>query len=266
MRTLNMTIAIGAIAALIGAGLVFAYGQNVNERIAEGKATTAVMVATEDLAEGTPAEALEGSVEVREVPRAYVPAGALRSLEDVAGEVLAGPVAEGAQLTRAQFASPQELALLQPSRGHVAVAVGVDLSPGVARYLQPGSFVDVFVTYDQLATASSSATGVTVQPVNRRASNRTKLFISGVRVLSVTVAPVPAEQQEQGSAGAFGTGGATTAATDGVIAVLDVSPRDAERLVNAATLGELYLALSQEDARHTTPRGVTPDDVVRANR
>lgn len=264
MRTLNMTIAIGAIAALIGAGLVYAYGQNVNERIAEGRATVAVVVATEDLARGTPAEALEDSVEVRAVPRAYVAAGALRSLEDVAGEVLAGPVAEGAQLTRAQFGSPQELALLQPSLGHVAVAVGVDLSPGVARYLQPGSFVDVFVTYDQLATASTT-TGVAVQPVNRRASNRTKLFISGARVLSVTVAPTT-EREEDRPAGAFGTGGSTTVTTDGVIAVLDVSPRDAERLVNATTLGQLYLALSQEDAKHTTPRGVTPDDVVRANR
>ena len=125
----------------------------------------------------------------------------------------------------------------------------MDLSPGVARFLQPGSFVDVFVTYDQLATASSSTSGVTVQPVNRRASNRTKLFISGVKVLSVSVAPpTTAAGQQERPAGAFGTAGSTTVTTEGVIAVLDVSPRDAERLVNATTLGQLYLALSQEDA------------------
>ena len=75
--------------------------------------------------------------------------------------------------------------------------------------------------------------------------------------MSVSVAAADAESGDQPAEG----GGAQ------VVAVLDLSPREAEQVVNAATLGSLYLALSSVDGtaeKHTTP-GVTPQDVVGAN-
>lgn len=261
MKGLNTTIALGIVAALLGSGIVLAYGRNVEERIADGKETVEVLVASEDLLPGAGADELGGAVGTKLVPRAYVTGGAVESLDDVRGQILTSPVAAGTQLSAAQFAEPGEVRAVAPSEGHVAVAVEVDLSPGVARYVQSGSTVDVFVTYDNVgaqerAAASASATGVTVASERKpgRASNRTKLFATDVRVLSVAVA-------------ASTDGGEDVSApADSVVAVLDVSPAEAERIVNATTLGELYLALSRGGELHRTRSGVTPADVVKANR
>lgn len=250
MRRLNLTIALGLVAALVGALLVLAYGSSVQDRISEGKETLAVLVASKPIEAGATAESLAELTESQDVPREYVAVGALRDLEAVAGLVLSAPVAEGAQLTTAQFTTPDAVALLEPEAGNVAVAVQVGLSPGVARYLAPGSSVDVFATYETITGGEAAQAG------GADAINRTKLFLSGVRVLSVSVAP--ARQDEEGST--------SSSLANEVLTVLEVSPEDAEMLVNATTLGTLYLALSTEGEKHTTPSGVTPDDVVNNNK
>jgi Flp pilus assembly protein CpaB len=132
------------------------------------------------------------------------------------------------------------------------MAVEVGLSPGVARYIAVGSVVDVFVTYEP----GSASDG------NQISNGRTKLFLSGAKVLAVDVAQPQAVSDDDQTQQAA----AAQTVTNNVIAVLDVTPQDAERLVNAVSLGKLYLGLSTKDARHTTPTGVTPTDVVGANR
>ncbi|HVL65256.1 MAG TPA: Flp pilus assembly protein CpaB [Actinomycetota bacterium] len=261
MRKLNLTIALGVVAALIGAGLVLAYGRSVEQRIADGRETVSVLVASAALPAGTAAEQLVEVTETKEIPRAYVAAGAVGELADLAGMVLSGPVASGGQLSETMFASPDEIASLKPERGRVAVAVQVDLSRGMARYVQPGSWVDVFVTYEDVRSSEGKAVaagGLPTRVGSAAAEERTKLFLSGVKVLSVSVAPAPEGEEAESSS--------SQPAGDQVIAVLEVRPIDAERLVNGATLGQLYLGLSTEGESHQTPNGVTPDDVVKANR
>lgn len=246
MRRLNLTIVLGLVAALVGALLVLAYGSKVKERISDGKETIPVLVANAAIETGATPESLADLTSIEEIPREYVALGALGDLGAVEGLVLSGPISEGAQLTAGQFAAPEAISSLQPERGKVAVAVQVGLSPGVARYAAPGSSVDVFATYEPINQ------GTEVSP----ASNRTKLFLSGIRVLAVSVAAAQTEDEDSGS----------TTLQNEVIAVLEVSPAQAERLVNASTLGTLYLAITNDGELHTTPNGVTPDDVVAANR
>ncbi len=246
MRRLNVTIVLGLVAALVGALLVLAYGSKVKERISDGKETIPVLVASAAIEPGATLESLADLTSIEEIPREYVALGALGDLDAVEGLVLSAPLSEGAQLTAGQFAAPEAISSLRPAKGMVAVAVQVGLSPGVARYASPGGSVDVFATYAPLNQ------GTEVSP----ASNRTKLFLSGIRVLAVSVAAAQTEDEDSG---------ATTLQNE-VIAVLEVSPAQAERLVNASTLGTLYLAITNDGEHHTTPNGVTPDDVVAANR
>ena len=190
----------------------------------------------------------------KDIPTAYVAEGALTDLQDVEGQVLLGPVGKDGQITKAMFGQPVDAGAVKPSEGKVALAVGVELSPGVARYLTPGSSVDVFVTYQttSAAGAKSASAGQSTQ--------RTKLFVSNVKVLSVSVATLPESSQDSTTS--------TSSATQ-VIAVLDLTPADAEKVVNASTLGSIYFALSSVDGsgqQHKTPQGVTPDDVVVSNR
>jgi Flp pilus assembly protein CpaB len=259
VRKLNTTILIGLLVAAVGFVLVFAYGNNVDQRVADGKATVDVLIASEALTAGSTPGDLEEKLEVKPIPNEYLAEDAIKDLDEVEGLVLLGPVPKGGQLTKAQFGQARDAGAVKPSKGNVALAVGVDLTPGVARYITAGSTVDVFATY-----SSGSSTANT--PGERDiAIKRTKLFASNIKVMSVTVAEVPDDDASDDAADA-----ATTADTTvEVVAVLDVSPAEAEQIVNAQTLGEIYLALNSVDGKgedHKTPTGVTPEQVVTANK
>lgn len=249
MRKLNASIVIGLIVAFIGATTVYAYGRSVDRRVQQGQELVPVLVATAPLTAGMSVDDIRSKVRQDQVPQAYLVAEALSSLSQVPGSgtaVLTGDVPKGGQLARSSFGDPALAGRLDPSDGHVAVAVQTDISPGVARYLGTGSLVDVFVTY-------RSVTG------QARATNRTKLFASGVKVLAVSVAPQrDAKSQDSRVL-------STQQTSDKVIAVLDLTPRDGERVVNAATLGSIYLGYTARGGDRTTA-GVVPDDVVAVTR
>lgn len=259
MRKLNATLLLGIAVAVLGFGLVLTYGRTVEKRIASGRQTTKVLVASDNLTTGTPAASLVSgkSVALEDVPAAYVADGVLTSLDEVQGRVLLGPVPKGTQLSKGLFGTPATAASVTPSAGNVALAVEVGLSPGVARYVSVGSVIDVFVTYTSGGSTSSGASGGT--ETDSQSSGRTKLFLSGTKVLAISVADRSQAEGKEGDQ-------ASASSSGGVIVVLDLSPEDAERVVNAASVGQLYLGLSAEGARHTTPNGATPDDVVSANR
>lgn len=257
MRKLNVTILVGVIVAIIGFALVFAYGSNVDKRVADGKRTHKVLVSTALLRQGATPAQITASTVSKDVPEAYLAEGYLTNLDSVKGLVLLGPVGQDSQLTATMFGQPLDAGAVTPSKGNVALAVQVELSPGVARYIVPGSSIDVFVTYTGGAGGQSASSG--------RVASRTKLFLSKVTVLSVSIATPPAGKDQAKTDGSTAT--ATSSAL--VVAVVDVSPTDAEKLVNATTLGSIYFALSSVDGKgvtHTTPTGVTPDDVVVSNR
>ena len=262
MRKLNTTILIGLLVAALGFVLAFAYGQNVDDRVADGKATEEVLVAIEALAEGDTVAEISEKVESRAIPREYLATDVIKSLDEVEGQVLLGPLAKDGQLTKASFGQPKDATAVKPSKGNVALAIGVDLTPGVARYIQAGSTVDVFATYTSGTSAAGSGSNQ-----NDVAVRRTKLFVSNVKVMSVTVAEVPDDDATEDEEGSTVTDSA--ASTVEVVAVLDVSPAQAEQIVNAQTLGDLYLALNSVDGKgeqHKTPTGTTPELVVTANK
>lgn len=258
MRKLNAGIALGLVVALIGAALVLAYGRHVNQKIADGRRTVPVLVADTTIPTGTAVSALAGHVHVAQVPVAYLVADPVSSLGSLtgstgttagAGLVTLGPVAQGTQLSQTLFGAPTSAAVVKPARGHVALALQAGLSPGVAHYITPGSYVDVFVTY----------TGAGAGAAGQQVADRTKMFMSAVKVLSVSVAQDPAAKTSSASP-------ATNAAVgNNVITVLDVTPAAAEKLVNATTLGSIYLALSSKTPQ-VTPAGAVPLDVVTSNR
>jgi Flp pilus assembly protein CpaB len=250
MRKLNVSIVVGVIVAVLGAGIVVAYGQSVDKRAAGGKNPVSVLVADGDLAAGTPASEVASSVHLAKMPAAYAVDGALsdaRSLTSTVGShsVLTGPVPKGGQLSRSSFAETAVAGHVKPAPGHVAISVETDLSPGVARYLSVGSLVDVFATYHDVRGAGGQLSN---------ASSRTKLFASGIKVLAVSVAQEPAGDSHTNS----------SALLDKVVALLDMTPGAAEKLVNATTLGDIYLAETQS-GHDITATGAVPSDVVSSN-
>jgi Flp pilus assembly protein CpaB len=251
MRKLNATVIVGVIVAVLGAGMVFAYGQTVDKHASGGNNPVAVLVADGNLAAGAPASSLRSDVHVAQVPSAYAVSGALSSVSALTsklpeGSVLTAPVPKGGQLSSSSFADPAAAGRVNPAPGHLALAVQTDLAPGVARYLAVGEYVDVFGTYRDVRDQNGKLT---------KASSVTKLFASHVRVLAVSVAETKSNSgnDNQGSG-----------LVDKTVVLLDLVPADAQRVVNASTLGSIYLAYST--AGHRTPKGASPDDVVSSNR
>ena len=72
MRKLNVMIVAGLIVAVIGAAVVIAYGRSVDNRIADGRQTVAVLVATANIPAGLPVQSLGSVVKKMNVPRAYL--------------------------------------------------------------------------------------------------------------------------------------------------------------------------------------------------
>jgi len=248
MRKLNVSVIVGIIVALVGAGLVFAYGRNVNNKIAGGKHPMSVLVADEPLTAGTTASDVASHVHVAQIPAAYVVKGALSTpsaltTPKAGSAVLAGSVPQGGQLSLADFAEGASSGHVQPARGDVALSVETPLSSGVARYLEPGQMVDVFATYGNNESAALKS--------------KTKLFVSGVKVLAVDIA--------QTKSGDSSDSADSDTPTGQVVALLDLSPRNAEKVVNATTLGTIYLAYTP-NKHDTTPRGATPQSVLSSDR
>jgi pilus assembly protein CpaB len=195
MRKINLSIVVGVIVAVAGAGMVVAYGQSVSHKAATGRNPVAVLVADRDLPAGTPAKSLASSVHVANVPSAYVVSGAMHNVGSLTsslakGAVLTGSVPKGGQLSQNSFADAATAGHVNPSPGNVAISVETDLSPGVARYLSVGSKVDVFATYHDVRNRAGKLTP---------ASSRTKLFATGVRVLAVSVAQDQQKSQNDSS-------------------------------------------------------------------
>jgi pilus assembly protein CpaB len=238
MRKLNISIIVGVIIALVGASLVFFYGRHVDNKISNGKATVSVIVADDALAAGTSAHDVAAHVHVAQIPSAYVVSGALTMMNqltstDAQNFQLVGAVAKGGQLSLTNFAQGSAAGGIQPTKGNVAIAITLPLNAGVARYLQPNQLVDIFVTYSQ------------------QAISKTKLFASGVRVLSVSIADTKSD-------GTTSDGGSSPSGQ--VVALLDASPLVAQKIVNAVSIGTPYLAYAPTGGH--TSSATTPQNVL----
>jgi Flp pilus assembly protein CpaB len=245
MKKLNVSVVVGIIVALIGAGLVFAYGRHVNQKISNGRHPVSVLVADHVLTAGTSASDVAGAVHVAQIPAAYVVQGALSTPSALTSTtaqsaVLAGSVPQGGQISLTDFAQGATSGRVEPTKGDVALSVQTPVSSGVARYLQPDQTVDVFATYG-----------------NGTQNPHTKLFVSGVKVLAVSVAQPKSDDSDSTDS--------NSAVAGQVVVLLDLAPKDAEKVVNATSVGTIYLAYSP-NKHDRTARATTPHTVLTSNK
>jgi Flp pilus assembly protein CpaB len=170
---------------------------------------TAVVVAGLDLVRGT--VLAEGDLGVERVPGAYVPPGAIGSVEEAVGQTLVADLAEGEPLTRTRIGTTGgPVAALVPS-GLRAFVVPSGVPEGVVR---AGDRVDVLATFGGPHPYTDTV-GL------------------GLEVLSVIEEP----------AGTFEAGG-----SNGPSLVLLVSPETAERLAHAMAFAQLSVTVAPIEA------------------
>lgn len=173
-----------------------------------------VVVARTDLPVAS--QLTERQLETIDWPRAHLPKGVLKSVEQARGRVLRRPLLAGELLLEtALFPQGSEAglpALISPDRR--AMSVKVDSVIGVAGFVKPGARVDVLVTARRVDLP--------------RAIPYSNVILQDVRVLAVDQT---LEQAKSGDAEVVD------------VVTLEVDPEQAEKLTYASHEGRLQLAL-----------------------
>lgn len=245
MKRANVLVLAGGVLAL--AGLVaLVVGRGAGD---DGPpARVGVVVARDALSPGEAADDLvaAGRVAVEQRPVDDVPAGAVRTTDALAGQIVAATVAEGEALSGASL-RPAVLrgAAIDIPDGLQAVAVTVPFTSGVAGYAGPGDRVNLY------ATVPPGAQGAPVSPL-------TGLLLTDVEVLDVSQEVAPRRAEAVTAAEEPGPAPAREGRSE-VTLLLAVDAADAERVVFAASVNQLWFTLVPEGQGGSATDGVTYD-------
>jgi pilus assembly protein CpaB len=272
----------GVAAALALAGLgTFAlvrYVGSAEERALEGQEAVEVLVVSETVPAGTPAESIGDRVAVEMIPASVQVSGSVASLADVRNQVTAVELMPGEQVTSARFVAPEtfeESQEVEVPEGLVEVTVSLSPDRAVGGALLPGDQVAVFASFEPF-----EANGVIVEGEEGeegeeevvaiegddtvKSPNSTHIIIHKVIVTNVQVETLPAEEETEGES--TDDSGPELAPTGNLLVTLGVDPAQAERLVFTAEFGMVWLGheddQASEDGTRIQSRGTIYDDVA----
>jgi pilus assembly protein CpaB len=228
MKRRPILIALAVLLALIGTGAVYVYVHSADSRAVNGMRATTVLVATKQIPVGTPWSqvASGGYVSTESVPASAAPATALSSTSAniATGYVATYSIAPGQIVVREAFGQqPASTGVLTIPGTLQAVTISVPANADVAGYVQPNSQVAVYSVNQIQKSSINNQFGGTPYV--------SKLLLPRVKVIAVSAA-APTSTNGTG-AGAAGT----------VLVTLALNQQQAERVVLAQKLGDLYLGL-----------------------
>jgi len=236
---------VAVLLALVGCAAVLLYAHGADNRALAGQKAVRVLVARKAIPAGTTGQAIRDGryTELVTMPAATVPSDALPGLDDSLLTLSLTADAQPRQLLlRGAFGTPApNRGGLNIPDGMLAVSVAMRIPAQVAGYVQPGSAVAVFDTFNV-------AEGKGPAPVpagdglasNHAYDQATRLLLPKVQVLA-TGARTP--DKSSGSGGGLSGGGSAPADGQTVLVTVAVDQDQAQRLVQAAQTGSLYLAL-----------------------
>lgn len=219
-----------ALLAIVGVAALVNYANGANERAYAGAKVVEVLQVQTDVPVGTPASRMAKSVKLVKVPATVKVSEALASLDSVSGLSTNVTLKAGEQLLRSRFggAKATNTDTAVPD-GYQEVSISV-ASPRIAGgKVEVGDLVGIIVSYDVEGAAKTTG------------------FISQQKILVTRVSQTPVPE-----------GGGSTAA----LVTIAVKTADAEKVVNAAEFGKIWLT-SQNAKTDTTgrirmsPSGVT---------
>ncbi|MDP1809521.1 MAG: Flp pilus assembly protein CpaB [Actinomycetota bacterium] len=247
MRQRGIVIIIAILMGLLAAFMVTRYtGQAKTAALARAKMVD-VITAKDNAPRGLTLDALFSRqlVEVKKVPREYVPISALGAKSDMGAKVLAVDVDAGEQLTAAKFKPAKEagLAFTVPA-DKVAVAIPIDDMKAAGNLVKVGDLVNV------VGTAKGP-----------EGADMTKTFLQKVSVLAVGSS---LENPVGGSQTGLAAASAPSGTNGGRTVTLALSQADAEKLIFMQDQGRIWLTLLPSGkAAAVTTVGQTIDSVFK---
>lgn len=235
-----VAVAAATLLALLGAALLIRYVGAADERALADLQPVTVLVATQSIAEGTPASALGELVEERQLPASSVGPNSVTDLRELGSMVAATDLAAGEQLLAGRFASLQSLQQfggIPAPEGFHQVTIPLNSARVVGGTITPGDTVGVFASI----------------------GDQTHLMLHKILVLRV-----------QGGLSPSASG--ATESTDpadapvhegGVMVTLALTAPDAEKVVYAGENGSIWLSLEDAATPEDGTRIVNPGNVYR---
>jgi pilus assembly protein CpaB len=234
--------------ALTGTFAVYAYVKHADKRALADAGTSQVLVVRAPIPAGTSwSDVTKGDyVKQETVPATAVPVDAIANVNDttISGSEVATAVVEPGQLLLRPMFNDQAAVtgVLPIPKGMVAISISLSSTADVAGYVQPQSEVAIFVTAQLNGNAATNA--AKQNSVGNANLSVTKLLLSNVRVIA-TSAAAPTDVTPHSGSSSGGT----------VLITLAVSQQDAQRIILAQQVGQLYLGLLSKDSNVSTNDG-----------
>lgn len=217
-RTILLIVA--ALIAALGSAMVFLYVRGADDRATEAQAPVEVLKAVAPI---TPGETLDqaqaaGKLQLGSVPRAQVLPGAVNSIEGIGSQVALSAVFPNEQIIAGKFGSPGDQEVLTLPDGNIAISVTLSDTGRVAGFVVPGDEVAIFLNGS--IGEDEADTGV-------------RLLLPRVKVVAVGATTVISTTTTNPE------GAQTTEQLPKTLFTLAVDQQDAEKILLAATTGEL---------------------------
>jgi Flp pilus assembly protein CpaB len=247
MRSRGLVVAIAVVLAVLAAVGVIVYTSSVREN-ATSENTTQLVTSSRDIPANTPLDPLIASNAFRltPIPDGAVVPDAVTDISQLQGQVTSAPIYQNEQIPVDRLSSGPGSNNIGITPGNVGVGLAVDGAAAVNGYVQQGSHVALYATFDQGTVvarqtlrfflkgsqiqqlAGGSGAAAVVMP-----TDYTITLVPSVRVLAVSN---PAADTSTGKP----TSGNSTF-------VLDLSPSDATNVIFAVGHSSMYMGLLPPD-------------------
>lgn len=241
------TVAAVVFAAIAGV-LVWKYLTNADTRAQKNKHLVPVLVAKSEIARGTLFDqALTDNLfETKQIPNDSLPPNYIKPASNDAllavykGKVAASNIYTGTALVSDEWVSASQIISTVSGaipKGQQAITLSLDQNHAVGGFVTPGDRVNVILNF-----------GVSDNTGNGTSHKATAFLLPGLKVLAVgssTVIPQAAGANTSGTTG--GTTSTTTQNQPSSLITVQVTPRQAEQVIQGTTLGTVWLSLNPPD-------------------
>lgn len=223
-RTVLLIVAV--VIAAIGAALIFVYAHNANDRAVADQNPVQVLVATKLIQAGESGAVAQQSASFDrvEVAKKLVP-GEGTVIDDpsaILNLVALSPIYPGELILANKFGQAASASDLPIPAGMLAISIQLGDPERVAGFVQPGSNVAVFATLNG--------------PVgNSRVTEATRVVLPKARVIAVGQTAVTVPNQS--------TSSQNTEDLPKTLLTLAVTQREAQKVIFAQSVGDLYFGL-----------------------
>ena len=250
MARRSILLLVAVVVAALGTTMLVVYVQGASARATEGQQTTTVLTALAVIEPGeTVADAeAAGKIGEREVVRDDLPAGALRSTDEVGTLVSIGTIFVGQQLIVDQFGDPGSEEVLGIPHGRMAISVELTDPERVAGFVQPGSWVAIFMSGEPELYRSDGTT--------QKLAPLTRILLPKVQVVGVGTTSVSSRTTTDDD------GNETVEEVPRTILTIAVTQKEAEAVIYSSRNGSLTFALRTGDSRVNDRPGTTARDIA----